>query len=368
MEKILVTRPFLPDRAVFDAYVNEIWERNWLTNNGPLHARFKEKLQEFLSAENLTLTVNGHMGLDIVLKGFGIRGEVITTPFTFASTVHALSTNRIHPVFCDIRESDLTLDPECIEPLITEKTTAIMPVHVYGHPCDTGRIEEIARAHGLKVIYDAAHAFGVTVGEKGISSFGDASVFSFHATKLFHSIEGGAIAYSDSNYSRLLEAYRNFGIEGEEKIDYIGMNAKMNEFQAAMGLSVLPYVRSLIEERKEITGWYREHLSEVAGLSFFLPEENAAVQYNYAYFPILIDEKKLGVSRDYVYAHLRERDIYARKYFYPIATQFGCYREEYKDTHLPTAERISRQILCLPLYNGLSREQVAYVCSAILKE
>ena len=364
-EKITVTKPYLPPREEFERYVDEIYAADWLTNNGPLCQQLEEGLKHFLGADNVNLMVNGHLALEVAIKGLGLKGEVITTPFTFASTPHALALNGIEPVFCDIRESDLTMDPEKIEALITEKTTAILPVHVYGHPCDTEKIQAIAKKHGLAVIYDAAHTFGVKKNGENLCRYGDVSMFSFHATKLFHSIEGGALVYADGARTRIFNAYKNFGIEGEERVDYIGGNAKMNEFQAAMGLANLPHVPALIKERKAITEAYRKELEEVPGIRFFYPDKENGVDYNYAYLPILIDPEKFGRTRNEVYAALKEQNIFTRRYFWPIASQFGCYREKCKSALLPVAEKAGDTVLCLPIYNGLSLDNVKEISNAV---
>ncbi|MTS16199.1 DegT/DnrJ/EryC1/StrS family aminotransferase [Ruthenibacterium lactatiformans] len=365
-EKIYVTRPFLPDRKAFDALVDQIWQNDYLTNNGPMVQQLSQKLCEYLNVPNINLTVNGHQALEIGLKGLGISGEVITTPFTFASTTHALTLNGIKPVFCDIKKSDLTMDETQIEFLITEKTTAILPVHVYGHPCNTQKIEEIANRYGLKVIYDAAHTFGVRVRGESLCASGDVSILSFHATKLFHTIEGGALVYSNVDYTRVFNAYKNFGIEGEERVDYIGGNAKMNEFQAAMGLCNLPCMGELIEERRQITLHYRERLTGVAGIHFFEPDRDPAVHYNFAYLPVLIEKERFGVSRDEVYDRLKREEVFTRRYFWPIVPDFGCYRAKHEKDAIPVTRKVGEQVLCLPIYNGLSLEQVDRIVDAIM--
>jgi len=366
-EKITVTKPFLPPREEFEQYVDEIYAADWLTNNGPLSQRLEAELKKFLGADNVSLMVNGHLALEVALKGLGIRGEVITTPFTFASTTHALTLNGITPVFCDIRADDLTMDPNAIEPLITERTTAILPVHVYGHPCDTDKIEAIARRHGLKVIYDAAHTFGVKKNGHSLACCGDVSMFSFHATKLYHTIEGGALIYGDSALTRIFNAYKNFGIEGEERVDYVGGNAKMNEFQAAMGLANLPYVPALIAERRAITELYRAQLAGIPGITMFYPDRETGVEYNYAYLPILVDEGRFGESRDALYEQLKENNIFTRRYFWPIVPDFGCYREKHAADALPVARRAGAQVLCLPIYNGLAPEKILKICRFIVE-
>ena len=365
MEQVFVTRPFLPPKEEFDEYCRGIWERDQLTNNGPLVQELAEKLERYLGAGQVNLMVNGHQALDVAIKGLGLSGEVITTPFTFASTTHALTLNGIKPVFCDIRESDLTMDPDKIEPLITEKTSAILPVHVYGHACDVEKIDAIAKKYGLKVIYDAAHTFGAKKNGRALSCYGDVSMLSFHATKLYHTIEGGALVYEKESYTRLFNAYKNFGIEGEEHVDLIGGNAKMNEFQAAMGLANLPYVDSLIEERRKITLCYREQLEKVPGVRFFEPESQPGIEHNYAYFPILIEKEKFGVDRDTVYTKLKEKNIFTRRYFWPVVPDFGCYREEHEKDFLPVTRKAGTKVLCLPIYNGLSLQLVKDIASEI---
>lgn len=364
-EKIFVTRPYLPPRDEFDAYLDEIWENRWLTNQGPLHERFISALKTYLQVDNVTPTVNGHMALEIALRALGITGEVITTPFTFASTPHALSLCGIRPVFCDIRASDFTIDPEQIEPLITENTTAILPVHVYGHLCDTEKIDNIARKYNLKVIYDAAHAFGVRKGGVSAGLFGDVSMFSFHATKLFNSIEGGALVYRDAQYEPLFNSYKNFGIKDEESIPFIGGNAKMNEFQAAMGLAILPHMPDIIAQRQEYTFRYRELLSDIPGIHFFMPETQNDTEYNYAYFPIVVDAEKFGLTRDALHIVLQKYNIYARKYFYPIASDYQCYRHTMRDAQLPIALRAGKRVMTLPLYTDMGIDTVQYVCKCI---
>ena len=311
------------------------------------------------------MTVNGHLALEIALKGLKLDGEVITTPFTFASTTHALSICGIKPVFADIRPDDLTLDPQSIEACITDRTTAIMPVHVYGHVCDVDAIDAIAKRHRLKVIYDAAHAFGVKKDGQTIGLHGDVTMYSFHATKLFHTIEGGCLTYREAVYTRLFDAYKNFGIEAEEKVDFVGGNAKMNEFQAAMGLCTLKYIPQLIQERKVITEHYRLHLANMSGIHYFIPEADGRTEYNYAYMPILIDPIEFGVTRDYVYDALKGEGIFCRKYFYPLTCDFGCYRSILPTKELPIARQAASQVLALPIYNGLSLESVDKVCDGI---
>ena len=362
--KITVTKPFLPPVDEYKKCVDKIWNNEWITNNGPFNKRFKEKLKDYLGVNNICLTVNGHMALDVAIKGLGIKGEVITTPFTFASTTHALVLNGITPVFCDIKEDDLTIDTDKIEELITPKTTAILAVHVYGHNCDYKKIDEIAKKYNLKVIYDAAHSFGVNRDGKSIANKGDVSIFSFHATKVFNSIEGGAIVFNDKKLERIFNAYINFGIEGQEQIDFVGENAKMNEFQAAMGLLNLQYIDDVIEKRKELTELYITNLNNVKGIRGF-DNVNSNYTYNYAYFPILIDSDITGYSRDDLYNYLQDNNIYTRKYFYPLITDFGCYKDRFSNANIPVAKKISKMILCLPLYNSLTFNDINYICDLI---
>lgn len=365
-ENIMVTRPFFPERAEFDRYVDQIWANKWMTNQGPLHERLKDELQKYLGCENITLTVNGHMALEVALRGLRVHGEVITTPFTFASTTHAISLCGLTPVFCDIREEDMTIDPDKVEALITDKTEAILPVHVYGHPCDTEKLEKIAIKHNLKVLYDAAHAFGVRKNGKCIAREGDASIFSFHATKLFNTIEGGAIVYRDERYKKNFDMYKNFGIESEESIPFIGGNGKMNEFQAAMGLANLPHMPEIICRRKEYTLHYRERLSAIRGVRTFAPESDPAVEYNYAYFPVQITEEAV-LTRDELYEELKKVNVYARKYFYPLISECACYRQMASSQNVQVAVRAAQQVMTLPLYTDMGMERVDYVCDQIEK-
>ena len=363
--RIPVTKPLLPLKSEFEKYLDKIYESGYIANNGPLHNELREKLKEYLGARNLTLTVNGHSALDIALKALNIKGEVITTPFTFVSTTHALTLNGIKPVFCDIKSTDFTIDEDKIEELITPNTTAIMPVHVYGYRCNVEKIEEIAKRHNLKVIYDAAHAFGVKYKGKALADFGDVSMISFHATKVFNTIEGGALVYQDEKLTRVSDAYKNFGIEGPETTEYVGGNAKMNEFQAAMGLANLSIIKKAIEERKWLTDLYRQRLSGVEGIGFFEPEKvYDDYEYNYSYFPILVDEK-YGKTRDELYDYLLENGIYARKYFYPIVTELGCYKKEFEGVALSVAKEVSKKVLCLPLFNGMAMDELNEVCDLL---
>ena len=365
-EDIFVTRPYLPPMEEYVEYLNRIWDSRNLTNMGTLWQEFNKSLMDFMDVEYCMPLSNGHMALEMVLQALDLSGEVITTPFTFASTTHAIVRNNLTPVFCDIRESDCTIDPDKIEDLITDKTTAIVPVHVYGMPCDVKRIEEIANRHNLKVIYDAAHAFGEKINGKSIAHFGDASMFSFHATKCFNSIEGGCIVTKDK--SSILTTYllHNFGITGKESVDYIGANAKMNEFQAAMGLCNLKHIDENRILRKKIFERYMERLSSVEGIRLLDYRED--VIYNYSYVPVFVDEAEYGIDRNDVHELLAKRHIYARKYFYPIASKFNCYKDSGFRGNVEIAERMSEQVLTLPIYPDLQLEVVDEICDVLEKK
>lgn len=360
---INVTRPFLAPKEEYDQLIQEIWNTNWLTNNGPLLREFEENLKSYLNLDRLHLTVNGHIALETAIRAFDLQGEVITTPFTFASTTHAIVRQGLTPVFCDIRPDDYTIDPAQIESLISDKTCAIVPVHVYGYPCAVDTIQNIANKYGLKVIYDAAHTFGVRLKGKSLCSYGDSSILSFHATKLFHSIEGGAVISHDDEYSQKIEEGKNYGIIDEETVASSGGNAKMNEFQAAMGILNLRYIDTIVEERRQLTEHYHKLLDTIPGISYYCPDPSI-VEYNYAYMPVVVDEQVCGCSRNELYLRLKEKEINARKYFYPITNEFQCYKNLYAH-NTPVAKRISESILCLPLYNGLSFSEIDNICTII---
>nr|WP_305138716.1 DegT/DnrJ/EryC1/StrS family aminotransferase [uncultured Schaedlerella sp.] len=364
-EKILVTKSTLPE---LDEYVNEIrsiWDSHWLTNMGEKHKELQSELRMFLEAENVDLLTNGHMALELSIQALGLKGEVITTPFTFASTTHAIVRNHLHPVFCDIRKEDFTIDAGKIERLITDKTSAIIPVHVYGNICEVEKIQKIADKYGLKIIYDAAHAFGENYKGKGISCFGDVSCFSFHATKVFHTIEGGAVCYKDLDFGKRLAWLKNFGIKNEEVIEGVGANAKMNEFSAAMGLCNLRHIKDVLLKRKRIVELYRKYLEDVDGIQLNVTQHET--ESNYAYFPIVFHEEKFGSSRNEVAEKLEEENIYPRKYFYPLTSTFDCYHDKYNADNTPVALHISKRILTLPLYPDLSLDIVKHICEIILK-
>ena len=363
MKKIFVTQTSMPP---YEEYINEIkdiWDSHWLTNMGPKHNLLESRLKEFCQVDNISLFTNGHNALELCLQAMNLSGEVITTPFTFASTTHAIVRNGLTPVFCDVNPVDYTMDVFKIESLITDKTTAIVPVHVYGHVCNVEEIERIAQKYGLKVIYDAAHVFGVKYKGKGIGSFGDASMFSFHATKVYHTIEGGAVCYHNEELGHELYKLRDFGIKNEETIDGIGSNAKMNEFVAAMGLCTLRHVEEEILKRNKVVECYRDCLSDIIGTQ--LPPIQKDVISNYAYFPIVINEKEFGSTRNEVFSALKDNNVYARKYFYPLTNAFDAYHGSFDPTATPIALHISKRVLTIPLYANLPIEDVVRICTII---
>ena len=362
---IMVTKSFLPPIDEYKKEIEKIWETNWLTNMGPLHEEFKDELKEYLKCDNLSLFVNGHLALEIAIKSLDLKegGEIITTPFTFASTTHAIVNCGLKPVFCDINLGTYNIDVDKIEELITENTVAIIPVHVFGNPCDIKSIERISEKYNLKVIFDAAHTFGVEINGKGIGSFGDISMFSLHATKVFHSIEGGVLTYKDNALKKKLKNLKNFGITGPEEVVAVGANSKMNEFQAAMGLVNLRHIDEEIEKRKKTADKYRKGFEDIDGIRFL--EDIPGVKHNYAYFPILIEEDIFGLNRDILYNRLKEYNIYTRKYFYPLTPEFACYKEIYGVEGLENAKYVSKRILTLPMYGKLSDEEVEYILESI---
>ena len=366
-EHINVTRSSMPGFEEYCNEIRELWDSRWLTNMGIKHRQLEKELNDYLQVPHTLLYTNGHLALEQVIRAmdFPAGAEVITTPFTFASTTHAIANNGLVPVFCDVNEKDYTMDVDKIEALITDKTVAIVPVHVYGNLCNVAGIQAIADKHGLKVIYDAAHAFGASY--KGISSanFGDASMFSFHATKVFNTIEGGAVCFREEGLEEKLNQIKNFGLAGQEECTYIGGNAKMSEFQAAMGLCNLRHLDGEIAKRKAVVERYRERLSGVPGLRLCPEQEN--VTSNYAYFPVVFDGYK--ESRDEIFAKLGEEGITARKYFFPLTNDFACYRSfpTAGGEKTPVAKYIAHRVLTLPLYADLSPEDVDRICDIILK-
>jgi dTDP-4-amino-4,6-dideoxygalactose transaminase len=362
--KILVTRSSMPSMDEFMEEIKEMWDSHWLTNMGPKHKELQEKLVDFLGVDKIDLLTNGHMALELSMQALNLHGEVITTPFTFASTTHAIVRNALKPVFCDVNPVDFTMDVIKLEALITDKTCAIVPVHVYGNVCNVEEIERIAKKYDLKVIYDAAHTFGVRYKGRGIGDFGDVSCFSFHATKVFNTIEGGSVCFHDKEFGEALYNLKNFGIRGPERVEAVGANAKMNEFCAAMGLCNLRHVDEEIVKRKAVVDRYKEHLEGVEGLQLNPIQED--VTPNYAYFPVVFDEKVFGSSRNEVFDTLAAQGIGARKYFYPITNGFECFHGEYDVNDTPVALHISKRVLTLPLYADLALEDVDRICKIIL--
>lgn len=366
-EPIFVTSPYLPPLEEFCEYLKDIWDSKWLTNNGKYHQDLESALCEYLGVKYISLFSNGTSALVTALQVLRITGEVITTPFSFVATTHSLWWNNIKPVFVDIEPNTFNIDPEKIEAAITAKTTAILPVHVYGNPCNVSRIKEIADIYGLRVIYDACHTFGVTINDVPVLNFGDLSVMSFHATKVYNTFEGGAIVCHDEATKKRIDNLKNFGFINETTVVVPGLNAKMNEVQAAMGLLQLKYINTSIEERKKISNLYREKLKEVEGIIFL--EDIPSVKHCYSYFPILIEKDKFGKSRDEVYEQFKTHNIFSRRYFYPLISQFPTYRglESAKKGKLPVAESLSEKVLCLPLYSDLSERKVTKIVHVLLE-
>lgn len=365
-EKVInVVQSSLPPLDEYVEEISSIWETHWLTHTGPKHQELAKQLKEYLGVENIALFANGHLSLEMAIEALGIKGEVITTPFTFASTTQAIVRCGLTPVFCDIEPDTYTLDPEKIEALITERTSAILPVHVYGNVCNWREIERIAKKHDLKVIYDAAHAFGVEENGVGVGNFGDISMFSFHATKVFNTVEGGGLTYHNAALTKEFKALRQFGMYGKDVSDIVGTNAKMTEMHAAMGLCNLRHLSEEIEKRKWCVEKYRELLGDVPGIKLCPIQKN--VKQNYAYFPVVFDEAEFGQARDIVDQKLREHNIIARKYFYPLTSTFPAYDGRFDIQETPVASWVSERVLTLPLYAGLALEDVERICEIILK-
>ena len=362
---INVTRSSMPPFEEYCEEIRELWDSHWLTNMGSKHQQLEQELKHFLGCEEIALFTNGHLALENVIEAFRLHGEIITTPFTFASTTHAIVRCGCTPVFCDIDPRTYTMDPEKLEALITDKTVAILPVHVYGNLCDVDRIGEIAARHGLPVIYDAAHSFGVF--RNGVSSacFGDAAMFSFHATKVFNTVEGGAVCCRSAEIQRRLCDLKNFGIHDEETVAYVGGNAKMNEFCAAMGLCNLRHLQEEIEKRRLVAQRYDERLGGIPGLQ--LNAHPAEIQPNFAYYPVVFDGFRL--NRDEVFARLAENGIIPRKYFYPLTSAFACYagKAGFDPAKTPVAAHVAERVLTLPMYADLPIETVDRICDLILQ-
>jgi dTDP-4-amino-4,6-dideoxygalactose transaminase len=364
---IYVTRPFLPPLEEFLPYLEKIWDSHKLTNGGPFHEELEQKLCEYLGVKYISLFSNGTLALVTALQALRITGEVITTPYSFVATTHSLWWNGIKPIFVDIEPATFNIDPEKIESAITPQTTAILPVHVYGNPCKVQRIKEIADTYGLKVIYDACHTFGVTINGESVLNFGDLSVMSFHATKAYNTFEGGAIVCHDAATKKRIDNLKNFGFVDETIVVTPGINAKMNEVQAAMGLLQLKYIDKIIERRKEIVSLYRERLKNIPGLTYF--EDIPGVKHCYTYFPVFYNKDRFGKTREDVYNYLKQNNIFTRRYFYPLISQFPTYRglESAQPGKMPVAERITQEVLCLPIYPDLDKDSIEFICKLIME-
>lgn len=360
-----ITQPLLPDIEEFNQMLKVIWDSKQLSNNGNMVKQLEKDLSSFLNTGYLSVFSNGTVALQLACKVLRLSGEVITTPFTFAATTHSLIWNNIKPVFCDIEENTFNLNPDLLEDLITDKTTAILPVHVFGNPCNVEKIQKIADKYGLKVIYDAAHAFGVKVDSKPISAFGDISMFSFHATKIYHTIEGGALTFKDANFKERADSLRNFGIRYPDVIMEPGTNGKLNEIQAAVGILLLKEIDEEIERRKKITNFYRTQLNNIPGLTTLKDMEG--VSHNYAYFAVIVDKEDYGFSRDQLFDKLAEYNVIARKYFYPLCSNFQCYKDYPSSSiqNLPVANKIADNVLVLPLHGRMQNSDVEKICEII---
>lgn len=364
---ITVTSPLLPDLKEFETLLEDIWQRKWLTNNGHYHQELEKALAEYLKVPYISLFTNGTLPLITALQALRITGEVITTPYSFVATTHALWWNGIKPVFVDIEPETGNLDPNKIEAAITPKTTAIMPVHVYGKPCKTKEIQEIADKYGLKVIYDAAHAFGVEVNGKSILNEGDISTLSFHATKVYNTVEGGAMVMHDEKTKKRIDYLKNFGFAGETEVIAPGINSKMDEIRSAYGIINLKQVDSAIASRRQTAIKYRDALHNVEGITFF--DDMPGVKHNYSYFPIFVDAEKFGMTRDELYAKMKGLNVLGRRYFYPLISEFSTYRglESAKPENLPVAHKMAEEVICLPMYAGLTDEDVERVIESVIK-
>ncbi|MBE0421899.1 DegT/DnrJ/EryC1/StrS family aminotransferase [Pseudoalteromonas nigrifaciens] len=361
MDKITVTSPLLPPLDELTPYLEDIWQRKWLTNSGHYHQQLEDELCNYLDVPYISLFSNGTLALITALQSLELTGEVITTPYTFVATAHAIKWNNLTPVFVDIDPTTFNIDPAKIEAAITEKTSAILPVHVYGTPCDNKAIDAIAQKHGLKVIYDAAHAFAVKQNNQSVLNYGDLSILSFHATKAYSTIEGGAVVCKTLEQKQRLDQLKNFGFESETQISVCGMNAKLNELQAAFGLVALTKIDESIAKRKLIANNYDKAFSNIAGIKTL--DNNPTLELNYSYYPILINEAEFGLNRDELLEKLQANNILARRYFYPLVTQFELYKDYVSST--PNAKSISEQVLCIPIHNALAEEEQMKVIEVI---
>jgi dTDP-4-amino-4,6-dideoxygalactose transaminase len=365
--KITVTSPLLPDLKEFESILEDIWKRKWITNNGHYHQELEKALSEYLKVPYLSLFTNGTLPLITALQALRITGEVITTPYSFVATTHAIWWNGIKPVFVDIDPRTGNMNPDKIEAAITPQTTAIMPVHVYGNPCDTERIQKIADKYGLKVIYDAAHAFGVEINGRSVLEAGDMSTLSFHATKVYNTVEGGALICHDKQTKKRIDHLKNFGFADEVTVVGPGINSKMDEIRAAYGLLNLKQVDAAIEVRHQVTIKYRKALRSIEGISFF--DDIPGVKHNYSYFPIFIDSEKYGLTRDELYFKMKSKNVFGRRYFYPLISDFSTYRglPSASPANLPNAHKMADSVICLPLYHTLKEEDVQRVINCITR-
>lgn len=361
--RINVTRSTMPPLEEYVEEIKPIWENHWMTNMGPIYKKFQHRLMEYLGASNISMFTNGHMALEMLLKSLELSGEVITTPYTFISTTNAIIRNGLKPVFCDIKETDYTIDPDKIEELITDRTVAILPVHVYGNICDIHRIQEIADRHNLKVIYDVAHAFGVKYEGVGVANFGYASMFSLHATKVFNSVEGGIVSFKDEHLRKKLHCEKNFGITGEVTIESIGANAKLDEFRSAMGICNLNHLDENIAKRKLVYERYIQNLNGIPGLRLNYYDDK--ILPNYAYFPVYVDRNEFGCSRDDICSKLKEHNVYTRKYFYPATNNFEIVTSVCDHGNTPVSDDVSSNIITLPMYGELDFESIDRICEII---
>lgn len=363
--QITVTSPLLPDKEEFVRLLSEIWESKWITNNGQFHRQLEKELAEYLKVPYISLFTNGTLPLITALQALRITGEVITTPYSFVATTHSLWWNGIKPVFVDIDPATCNLDPSKIEAAITPRTTAIMPVHCYGKPCDTEAIQEIADKYGLKVIYDAAHAFGVEVDGESLLNAGDMSTLSFHATKVYNTIEGGALVMHDEQTKKRIDYLKNFGFANETTVVAPGINSKMDEVRAAYGILNLRQVDAAIEARQHVAQRYRQALRNIDGLTFF--DDMPGVRHNYSYFPVFIDAEKFGMTRDELYFKMKDANVLGRRYFYPLISDFSTYRGLPSSTpqNLPVATRIANQVICLPMHHEISEKDLTRIINCI---
>ena len=363
-QPVFVTRPLLPPLPKITEKLQEVWDAQWLTNEGAQHVMLEHRISEYLGVPHLSLFNNGTIALITAMQSLRLSGDVITTPFTFPATPHVLSWNGIRPIFCDIDPVTMNIDASRIESLITPHTTAILGVHVYGTPCDVKAIADIANRYGLRVVYDAAHAFGARIGEMGIGNFGDVTMFSFHATKLFHTAEGGALAFRDPNLKARIDLLKNFGIKNQEEVVMPGINGKMNELQAVLGLAVLDLVETERSKRSAVVKAYRENLATIEGIA---PMPHVEGADSFQYFVVRIDEAAFGFSRDYVFDELKKYNVFARKYFYPLCSEYACYRQlpSSEPASLKVAHQVVREVLCLPLYGDLGPEGAVRICEML---